>query len=305
MRMGTTEHTERNFDPANYEIVDYFDNKRPSYWGQEIEVWKAEIEEWKERFRRVYGKDWIRKIHRCEHCHNTNVRYIIAVRDKRTGEVITFGDTCIAKLNFNNLEEYKVAQVRANANIERKNMRVWLLYKQYLKDNPKVGWAVKEINKEIHSGNRFAHDVMGKLKKYGSLTDKQRDVLIKSLKYDYIREEEKKNKPISNYIGEPGKRLEVDVEVYKIIKLHNKYIAYFDYGFSSINEVKLHLMRDINGNEIRWFAKGTLCFKEGDRIRIRGTVIKHNVYKKTKQTILSRVKEVVLYDMDLRKRGVI
>lgn len=290
MRMGTTEHTEKNFDPANYEIVDYFDNKHPQYCGQPIEAWKSEIEAWKGDIERVYGPDWMKKIHRCEHCHNTNVRYIVAVRDKRTDEVITFGDICAAKLSFNNLDEYRTAQIRSLADTRRRRVKVWLQYKQYLKDNPVVKWAIREIDKEVHTNNSFAHNVLGKLRMYGYLSDKQRDILVKSLKDDCRRAEEKKNRPESNYVGKVGERLEIDVEVYKVINISN---------------YRLHFMRDINGNELRWFAKGAKSFEEGDRVRIRGTVKIHNEYREVKQTILIRVSEINLYDNDLRQRGVI
>jgi uncharacterized protein YeeX (DUF496 family) len=294
MIMGTTEHTEKNFDPANYEIIDYFDNKRPQYYGQPIEIWKAEIEDWKENFRRVYGPDWINKIHRCEHCHNTNVRYIVAVKDKRTDEVITFGDICVAKLSFDNLNEYRTAQIRSLAETKRKSIKIWLQYKQYLKENPEVKGAIKEIENKIHDNNRFAHDVLNKLKQYGCISNKQRDILIKSLKDDYRRYEEKKNIPVSKYIGEEGKRLQINVEVYNVINISR----YF-------GNTKLHFMRDINGNELRWFSKGEKFFKNGDKIEIKGTVKKHTEYKGVKQTILTRVLEIREYDNDFRERGVI
>ena len=57
--MGTTEHTEKNFDPSNYEVVDYFDNRRPQYFGQSIEEWKSQIEYWQQSLKRVYGEDWV------------------------------------------------------------------------------------------------------------------------------------------------------------------------------------------------------------------------------------------------------
>jgi len=312
--MGTTEHTEKNFDPANYEVVDYFDNRRPRYYGQDIKEWKAQIEYWQQSLKRVYGEGWVRKIHRCEHCHQPNVRYIAAVKDVRTNEVITFGDICVDKLGFRNRSEYTAAKIRAQAQLGRKKALIWVAYKKFLKENPEVVWAIKEIDNPIHENNGFAQSVIGKLKHWGSISNRQLTTLIKSLKEDYTRAERQAERQVeakkSEFIGTVGEKIEVEVTTYKKIRMENP-------NFYNSSVPILHLMKDTNGNQIRWFAYGKTILDEGVVTKIKGTIKKHNEFKGVKQTVLTRVsktqsrrrvEESVENSMEikeLRERGVI
>ena len=304
--MGTTEHTEKNFDPSNYEVVDYFDNRRPQYFGQSIEEWKSQIEYWQQSLKRVYGEDWVRKIHRCEHCHQPNVRYIAAVKDTRTNEVITFGDICVDKLGFRNRSEYTAAKIRAQAQLGRKKALIWVAYKKFLKENPEVVWAIKEIDNPIHENNRFAHDVIGKLKHWGSISQRQLTTLIKSLEGDYIRAEKLAEVKKGEFVGTIGERIELEIKCYKVIHTHNQW-----------GVVKIFLMKDNDGNELRWFTSSP-GLDEGERVKFKATVKKHSKYNHINQTILTRVSkprtrrervEVKVEDSaeikELRERGVI
>lgn len=101
----------------------------------------------------------------------------------------------------------------------------------------------------------------------------------------------------SAYVGEVGKRIDLKVFVYKIMK--------FDGAFGT---VFIYLMRDEKGNEFVWKGSGGLFnvdVYEGDKVvesfqngvreceeayEIRGTVKGHQEYKGKKQTLLTRVK---------------
>jgi hypothetical protein len=55
----------------------------------------------------------------------------------------------------------------------------------------------------------------------------------------------------------------------------------------------LHSFHDHSGNVYKWFAtKPVFRGKEGKRVRIRGTVKKHDEYKGKKSTLMNRIKEV-------------
>lgn len=82
----------------------------------------------------------------------------------------------------------------------------------------------------------------------------------------------------SEFQGEIGQRLEVEVEVVKAIALDGYY------GPSNC-----YTMRDYENNCYVWITSSTrTSLKENMVYRIRGTVKKHSTYKNTKQTVLTR-----------------
>ena len=86
----------------------------------------------------------------------------------------------------------------------------------------------------------------------------------------------------SQFVGNEGDKLEIDVEVRRI--------SYFEtmYGRSARVEFSQ------NGNMIVWFTNvqsfENQNLKENKTYRIKGTVKKHEVFNNTNQTILTRVK---------------
>ena len=84
----------------------------------------------------------------------------------------------------------------------------------------------------------------------------------------------------SEYVGEIGERIE---EVLTVTKAFT-----FDgyYGTST-----MHIMENADGNVFVW-TTASKSFPEGKVMTLRGTIKDHREYKGTKQTILTRCKEV-------------
>lgn len=80
----------------------------------------------------------------------------------------------------------------------------------------------------------------------------------------------------SQFVGEIGDRLDLELVVEKRIPLEN------NYGVSN-----LHSMVDANGNVFVWITSAK-TLNEGETYSIRGTVKDHSKYKGTCQTILTR-----------------
>src|SRR5690348_8493504 len=132
-------HSEANFHPEDYEVLDYLDNQPPrreaffpigifgasqavydnmqAEFKQEQDNWKRTMDEYFPH--RHEGKP---SIHHCTHCGNGTVRYITAVRHIPTGQNVVFGSSCVSRLGFKNQSEFKAAQVRARA--EQGNARM-------------------------------------------------------------------------------------------------------------------------------------------------------------------------------------
>ena len=84
----------------------------------------------------------------------------------------------------------------------------------------------------------------------------------------------------SEYQGEIGERLELEVHIDKVIPLDGFY------GKSS-----MHIMSDENENVYVW-TTASRTLKEDSFLNIRGTVKDHRTYHNCKQTILTRCKVV-------------
>jgi hypothetical protein len=80
----------------------------------------------------------------------------------------------------------------------------------------------------------------------------------------------------SEYVGEVGERIDVEVVIVKAMSFDGVY------GRST-----MHIMEDDEGNQLKWTtAAKTLV--EGNVYHLRGTVKSHDVYKNAKQTVLTR-----------------
>lgn len=84
----------------------------------------------------------------------------------------------------------------------------------------------------------------------------------------------------SEYVGNIGERLELDVIVTRVIELDGAY------GVSN-----MHIMEDPCGNVYVW-TTASKSWAEGSHKIIRGTVKDHRTYKNVKQTVLNRCMEV-------------
>lgn len=113
-------------------------------------------------------------------------------------------------------------------------------------------------------------DLVGK--ENGDLkTDEQVAAAIDSLIYDETP---------SQFIGNIGERIEVDVTVTRAIELDGRF------GKST-----MHIMEDKDKNVYVWTTASKNWSINSTR-KIRGTVKDHRVYKNTKQTLLTRCTEV-------------
>lgn len=228
----STIHNPVNFQPEDYEIIDYFDNRPPDpaeffmmgmFSGADsqaaAEAYHAAKEQWKLEFKIVYGDNWEKKIFKCIHCGQGNVRYIVACLHIPTNEVVTFGDICVNRLSFKNADEFKMKFIRSKANLKNKKIKHASDYKRYLENNPELSDAFKcyyEHKDNVHGKNSFAADIIYKAYQWMNLSEKQISAFIKSIKQDHEWAENKK-KEKEEVKGEvPEGRLEVRGKVLSV-----------------------------------------------------------------------------------------
>lgn len=179
-----TIHNPVNFEPADYLVLDYLDNRRPQYCGGPVEMYALDVKYWEDDMRRAFGEDWRRKIHACVHCGNGTVRWITAVRHTPTGEVVTFGSDCTERLGFENKMAFKLAQVQARAEARKVRFTIYTARTAFLAANPAIADALTHIDEPVHARNTFAKDVLMKLDRYGSLSEAQVRTVLASMARD-------------------------------------------------------------------------------------------------------------------------
>lgn len=183
-------HSPKNLKPEDYSVIDYLDNQRPRYAGGSIEGWRAEIARWESDWAH-YFPHWRNgnpSIHHCHHCGNGNVRYISIVKHTPTSQLLAFGSDCVHKLEFANRDELKLAQLKARAEQGHARLRVWTARNEFL-SLPETAELKRIIDEKVieqpsHAANSFARDILHKLDQYGTLSPRQIECLIDSLRKD-------------------------------------------------------------------------------------------------------------------------
>jgi len=140
---------------------------------------------------RALGADWRAKSHRCVHCGNGMVRWITAVLHKPTNERVVFGADCTERLGFENHQAFKLALLKKRAAAHAESLKAWKRREEFVAKHPSIAAALKAIEEPVHAGNAFVKDVLRKLDRYGSLSDKQVAAVEQSLARDveHAREE--------------------------------------------------------------------------------------------------------------------
>lgn len=169
----STIHNPTNFEPKDYVVEDYLDNKRPVFCGEDAATFELLVKDWERDMERALGADWRAKMNHCVHCGNGNVRWITACRHIPTNEVVVFGSDCTRRLGFADKFAFKLAQLQARAEARKVRFTIWNKREAFLEKHVELRAALACIDHPEHVKNFFAHDVLAKLDRYGELSDKQ------------------------------------------------------------------------------------------------------------------------------------
>ena len=257
---GPTEniHSVANFNPADYEVLDYLDNQRPRYAGEPMAAYEMRVQVWKREIARYFPTSACvsegnvqqlpeHNIHKCRHCGNTNVRYIVACLHRPTGVNVVFGDVCVDHLGFANHQQFRAAQLRARAAQGNANLRAYRQRLQFLEQHPAFKELVEsgELTHPVHANNAFVKDVIAKFDKYGVLSERQVESVIRSCQRDHEfarrRTEQEREELIRRATAQPAPNGRLTVE--------GKVIMVKDYGFDGISRWKM-LMLLTNGSKV-------------------------------------------------------
>ena len=163
------------------------------------------------------------------------------------------------------------------------------------KYNPLLGWMIPKDDErfdtvEVSSDEIFEED------ENGWLVFVDRVELLDLL--DRIKSEYEKNRKtndddvVSEYVGEVGQKITVDVTIDKISSFDTHYSYYGGVSY-------IYRFKDEEGNIYIWKTSNSIDKEsgdslvpmgEGDKLTITGTVKEHKEYKGEKETILTRCK---------------
>lgn len=176
-----TVHNPTNFDPAQYDVLDYLDGKRPQYYGQGLEAFEGEVKFWEAEMATAFGADWKSKnVRKCVHCGHNPLRWLTVVKYLVTGETVVFGADCTARLAFVDQKTFKLAQLQAKDAANKVRIKVWNAREAFLKANPVFAAAIAAYT----GTNPFVKDVVAKLGHYGSLSERQVSAVLSAIARD-------------------------------------------------------------------------------------------------------------------------
>jgi hypothetical protein len=176
-----TVHNPTNFDPAQYDVLDYLDGKRPVYFGQGVEAFAEEVKFWEAEMVTAFGADWKSKnVRKCVHCGHNPLRWLTVVKYLPTGQTVVFGADCTARLSFVDQKTFKLAQLQAKDKANKVRIKVWNAREAFLKANPVFAAAIAAYT----GTNPFVKDVVAKLGHYGSLSERQVSAVLAAIARD-------------------------------------------------------------------------------------------------------------------------
>lgn len=213
MSQRTDKHAPKNFDPANYRVIDYIDTKLPDMGAlfmamtsggrdsRQAEAACAAIRAQHEE--RIFahfpnyrtGGDDHTSIHQCNHCGHQGIRWVAVVEHVPTGKKLAFGEICAERCNLPGVDAFKAKYIKTRAALEAKALENKIAKAKFAADNSDVvlfletlekaqadySDAMQEWNDKGCVGRApkpakvhpFLSDMIHALNRYGSLTENQ------------------------------------------------------------------------------------------------------------------------------------
>jgi len=121
----TDVHRPADFDPADYEVVDYIDNRRPepptfALSAQAAELYRQAVQRWEDRVWQYFpnwrtGADDHRSIHQCNHCGHPGIRWVAVVKYIPSGDFLAFGEICAERCDLNGRDAFRAKFIKDRA----------------------------------------------------------------------------------------------------------------------------------------------------------------------------------------------
>lgn len=110
---------------------------------------------------------------------------------------------------------------------------------------------------------------------------------VERVQREWREADEAARKAVSQWVGEVGERLDLDLTVARVASYEAR--PFNSWGNNTVTRYVVTL-RDATGNVFIWFADYGRT--QGEQLKVRATVKKHDEYQGEKQTTIQRVKEL-------------
>lgn len=288
--MRTDAHAPSNFDPADYRVIDYIDNKRPEPPMPPIlpgmwEAYERYLKIWQERIFQYFpewrtGGDDHQSIHQCNHCGHPGIRWVAVVEHIPTGKYLAFGETCADRVELPGRDAFRAKHIKDRAALEQAAYENEQRRSAFREANPEVVAYLLEVNLDYDSEySEFEQSLARQLRNKGELSEAQVNALQKSIERQKQFEERKaaEREALKDAPPLPEGRRQIEGEVLSV-KVQDGY-----YGL----QVKM-LIREADGNKV-WGTvpevletirvndsegnyAGTRMIEKGERVRLTATV---------------------------------
>lgn len=183
MNERTDIHAPKNFDPADYVVIDYIDNKKPEYFiGMPMDAYEAIVARWQtEVFKhfpnwRTGGEDHV-SIFQCNHCGHPGIRYVAVVKHIPTGNLLAFGEQCAERCDISGRDAFRLKFIKDRAAKQAAAEARYAAKQKFAEENPTVVAFLAKYAVEVRDAGRKPHpfldDMVRALDRYDSLTERQ------------------------------------------------------------------------------------------------------------------------------------
>lgn len=194
-------HAPASFDPADYEVIDYLDVKRPepphpasgAYGNEELmRLYNAMVADWQARIFEHFP-DWRtggtdhHSIYQCNHCGHQHLRWVAVVEHRPSGAKLAFGEICAERCELPGRSAFKAKFIHDRAAREAAELARQTARAEFEAAHPEVSAFLR--NDERFDNNEFLLSLAAQLRKDGTLTDRQVEAAERVIARDAQRAE--------------------------------------------------------------------------------------------------------------------
>lgn len=180
-------HRPADFDPADYQVIDYLDNKRPEppfpgprgISADAYALYEAAVAEWQRRIFEHFP-DWRtdggdhQSIHQCNHCGHPAIRWVAVVEHVPTGDRLAFGEICAERCDLAGRDAFRAKFIKDRAALEQAAYENKMRRSAFAQDNQDVVDFLANVNDDYDSREpEFLISLKAQLGNKGELSDAQ------------------------------------------------------------------------------------------------------------------------------------
>ena len=169
MMTETIDHTISNFDPVDYEVIDWFDNRPPMLNEYNTaENYRSELDLRLEEIQQLFPEGQERT--RCQHCGHA-IRYVAVTLHIPSGKNVAFGQICAERCDLPDRAEHRLCYIKDEAGRRAAYAKAEVLRNEFAMVNPEFMTAYERFQQSgLSSG--FLDSVVEQFKKQGFVSER-------------------------------------------------------------------------------------------------------------------------------------